>query len=51
MIPFKRMETQSLVLFIEKTVYEISDRSIWVSHSGDKWIFDNRSKLSKMESF
>lgn len=36
---------------IEKTVSDISDISSVVSKSGNKWVYDNRTKLSKKEKF
>ena len=37
--------------FMEQTVAEIAEKSIWVNSAGDKWIYDNRSKLSEVRSF
>lgn len=38
-------------VFVEKTVKEISELSTVVSKCGDKWVYDNRSKLSRKSYF
>lgn len=38
-------------VFVEKTVKEISELSAAISKCGDKWVYDNRSKLSQKVRF
>lgn len=37
--------------FMEQTVADIAEKSIWVNSVGDKWIYDNRSKMAELKSF
>ena len=37
--------------FIEKTVFDVSKISAVVSKNGNKWIYDNRSKMSEKRNF
>lgn len=43
-----KLHTESM---IEKTILDISSISVVVSKCGNKWIYDNRTKLSEKRSF